>query len=765
LGILAFAGCGGTVSNPSPSLSSISPTSQTAGAPGFSLNVKGSNFVFGSTVLWNGSPRTTTFISSSELQAAILPTDLLVAGAVSVTVVTAGPGGGTTSPATFTINPQNSSVPTITSLSPESVLAGSSQFTLTVNGTNFASNSVVTWNGSNLQTSSSILTNTQLQATVPASDLVTAGMAQVAVLNPAPGGGLSNVVSFTIKNLFPAITSVSPASTKAGGSSFTLTVNGSGFACAVQTTSSCTTSATVINWNGSPQATTFVSASQVTASIGAALIASAGAVQITVTNPPPGGGTSSPVVFNVTSSSSAGGLPQLVDISASRIRGSNGVGNPGRSGPKVVGGGRFVVFSSISQNLAPGLTNNGANVFLRDTCIGASACTPSTTLASVATSGALPNADSLNPSVSSDGRYVVFTSAATTLVPGATNGLAQIYLRDTCTSASDCTPSTTLATVAPDGVTPGDKASSHPFISADSQFIVFASAATNLLSGVTPPSGAQEIYLRTTCAGATGGCAPTTTLVSLQPDGVTPADGVSSDPVIVAGGRFVAFSSTATDLVSVASEGIPQVYWRDTCRGVSSGCTQSTELVSVAFGGMAAGNEASSAPSLGSDGRFVVFASSATNLISPNLPAGTPAQIYERETCTGASSGCTPSTTLVSVASDGVSPAAAAATAPAADSTGRFVAFSSAAWNIASGADNGQAQIFVRDTCAEASGCTPKTALVSQSASSALGNGSSSEPALDAGGHFAAFVSFASNLVANDIASALDDVFLAVTTF
>jgi trimeric autotransporter adhesin len=772
LSVVACVGCSNTLSNPAPSLGSISPTSATAGAPGFTLTVKGGNFVFGSTVLWNGSTRVTTFISRSQLQAIIPPTDVQVPGIAKVQVVTGGPGGGKTASASFTIDPQTSSVPTITSLSPQSALAGGQQFSLLINGTNFALNSIATWNGSNLATGLSVLSNTQLQATVPAGFIVVAGTAQVGVLNPAPGGGLSNLAPFTIKNPLPSISSVAPASTQAGGATFSLTVNGSGFACAVTstttnkdgtTTTTCTTSASVINWNGSAQTTTFVNTSQLTASIDASLIASAQTAQVTVTNPPPGGGTSQPAVFNVLPSPSGGGLPELADISTAGIQASNGIGNPGRSGPVVTGGGRFIAFSSVSQNLVSGLTDNVANVFLHDACTGVTGCTPSTALASVATNGALSDADSLDPAVSADGRFVVFDSAATTLVPGVTSGVAQIYLRDTCTGAIGCTPSTTLVSVAPDGATAGDGPSSQPFVSPDGQFVIFASAATNLVSGVTIPAGAREIYLRTTCAGAASGCTPATTLVSVAPDGATPADGLSSEPVVVAGGRFVAFASTATNLVTVASGGIAQVYWRDTCTG-ASGCTPATMLVSVAPGGAAAGNAASSAPALGADGRFVAFASAATNLVSPNLPSGTAAQIFERDTCTGAS-GCTPATALVSVASDGSSPADAAAVDPAMDSTGRFVAFSSAASNIATAANSGQAQIFVRDTCAEASGCTPATALISQSASGDLGNASSSSPAVDAAGHFAAFVSFASNLVGNDVTPALDDVFLAVTTF
>jgi hypothetical protein len=764
--VLGAVGCSTTFTIPTPILSSISPSSVQANSPGFTLTAKGGNFVSGAVILLNKFALTTTFISGSQLEAFVPPQDLQAPGTLTVQVQNAATSGGPLSGTlTLTITSAPSGIPTITSLSPQSTLAGSPSFTLTVNGTNFSASSVVTWNGQNLATSFSSLSNTQLFAAVPATDVAVAQTVQVAVLNQGPGGGLSNIVPFAINNALPTITSMAPFGAQAGGSTFVLTVTGSGFACGIEGTTSCLTSASVINWNGVSQTTTFVSGSQVTASIDASLITQAQAVQVTVTNPPPGGGTSAPAVFNVVPSSTGTGLPELADISTSGAQALAGIGNPGQSGPAVGGGGRFVVFSSVSQNLVTNLTNNVANVFLRDTCLGlATSCVPSTTLVSVSSAGALPDAPSLEPSVSSNGRYVAFASAATTLVaPSLPSGTpAQIYLRDTCTGATAaCTPTTTLVSLAPDNTTPGNGASTEPFISPDGQFVAFASAATNLVPGVSIPAGAQEIYVRTTCAGATTACTPTTTLISLATDNATPANAVSGQPVITSGGRYVAFSSTATNLVSVASGGIEQVYWRDTCTGASS-CTPATMLVSVTPDGSAAGNASSSSPALGSDGRFVDFASAATNLVSPNLPAGTPAQIYQRDTCTGASS-CTPATTLVSVASDGVSPAASAAVQPAADSLGRFVAFSTAAANFASA--NGQAQIYVRDTCAEASSCTPKTVLVSQSSSSTVGNAASTSPALDAAGKFAAFVSLANNLVSNDATPFLDDVFLAVTTF
>jgi len=177
-------------------------------------------------------------------------------------------------------------LPSISSISPISTPVGSAQFTLTVNGVQFASNSEVEWNGVALTTT--FVSTTELTAVVPASDLTVAGTPLITVFNPT-SGKLSNTTTFTVDNLPPALASVSPASTLAGGAAFALTVNGTGFV----------SGATVL-WNGSSRTTTFVSATQITASITAADIALAGTFAVSVSNPAPGGGASStlPVVVD-----------------------------------------------------------------------------------------------------------------------------------------------------------------------------------------------------------------------------------------------------------------------------------------------------------------------------------------------------------------------------------------------------------------------------------------------------------------------------------
>src|SRR5581483_4213013 len=105
--------------------------------------------------------------------------------------------------------------PTLISLNPNTIVAGGQDFTLTVNGTNFVSGTVVRWNG-NIRVTT-FVSNAQLTATITAADIATAGTSAVTVFNPTPGGGASNALNFSINNPAPALSSLSPNSAIAGG--------------------------------------------------------------------------------------------------------------------------------------------------------------------------------------------------------------------------------------------------------------------------------------------------------------------------------------------------------------------------------------------------------------------------------------------------------------------------------------------------------------------------------------------------------------------
>lgn len=258
-------------------------------------------------------------------------THLLQPGWYGIAVYRDGGAAAGILPFTVRVEPTPNPVPVINNLSPNSATAGGPGFLLTVNGNSFVNGCVVRWNGVNLATN--FVNGNQVTASVPAANLATAGLVPITVFNPAPGGGLSNNGTFTINNPSPTLTSLNPNSRAAGTAAFTLIVNGTGF-----------NNQTVARWNGVNLSTTYVGPNQVTASVGAALIANPGTATVTAFNPAPGGGTSGGLNFNITHP-----VPSVSSISPN----SAVVGGPGFN--LVVNGSGFFDGSSVVRW-------NGANL-------------------------------------------------------------------------------------------------------------------------------------------------------------------------------------------------------------------------------------------------------------------------------------------------------------------------------------------------------------------------------------------------------------------
>jgi hypothetical protein len=416
------------------------------------------------------------------------------------------------------------------------------------------------------------------------------------------------------------------------------------------------------------------------------------------------------------------------------------------------------------------------NVFLRDTCMGAAGCTPTTITIGVASDGSAPDSSCQFPSISADGRFVAFHSFATNLIPGGTSGI-HAYVRDTCIGApGGCTPSTLLVSVASDGTPltscPFGACGVQPAISADGRYVAFESRSSAVVAG--DANGVEDIFVRDTCFGGPPGCVPSTVRVSLASDG-SEGNGDSELAQISADGRFVAFQSFASNLVTGDLNGQnPDVFVRDRDADGDgffdeSGLGETATLrASLAADGsnIAHGFD----PAISGNGRFVGFGSTDSNVV-PGDTVPNSSDVFVRDTCVGAPAGCTPSTIWISVPvlpSTGFDCGGRRASL---SSDGRFVSFVSCSDNFVPGDTNQVNDVFVRDTCIGAAGCTPSTVRVSIAADGTEGNfesgslsGFGNRRMISADGRFVVFDSLATNLFPG-ATSFIFKIFLARTGF
>ncbi|OGO25624.1 MAG: hypothetical protein A2W33_04560 [Chloroflexi bacterium RBG_16_52_11] len=333
------------------------------------------------------------------------------------------------------------------------------------------------------------------------------------------------------------------------------------------------------------------------------------------------------------------------------VASDEGQGNDGSIGGAISADGRYVAFWSAASNLVVGDTNNFLDVFVRDRLLG------TTERVSVASDGSQGNFDSIFPAISADGRYVAFRSHASTLVGGDTNNSDDVFVRDrqagttervsVASDESQGNNGSYRLSISADGryvafdsdasnlvglldtnnwgdifvrdreagttervsVTSDEGQQNFgaifPAISANGRYVVFVSYATNLVGGDT--NGVGDIFVRNRVAG-------TTERVSVANDG-TQGNGESGNPLIEcecepsisADGRYVAFGSEATNLVSEDGNGAPDIFIRDRL-------LRTTGRLSVGSDGSQA-NNGSGQPSISADGRYVAFRSIASNLV------------------------------------------------------------------------------------------------------------------------------------------------------
>jgi Ca2+-binding RTX toxin-like protein len=271
-------------------------------------------------------------------------------------------------------------------------------------------------------------------------------------------------------------------------------------------------------------------------------------------------------------------------------------GNPANnfsSSPSISADGRFVAFDSFASNLVAGDTNNNSpvrnsDIFLRDLL------TSTTTRASIDSAGNQGNSNSFSPSISADGRFVAFQSFVSNLVPGDTNNQPDIFVRGLLTNT------TTLVSVDSAG-NQGNNFSSSPSISSDGRFVAFKSFASNLVPGDT--NNQPDIFVRDLSTN-------TTTRVSVDSAG-NQGNNLSSSPSISADGRFVAFKSLASNLVPENTNNQSGIFVRDLLTNTTTRVSVDSVKVDPVKG-----LDSSGPLSISADGRFVVFGSDVSNLVS-----------------------------------------------------------------------------------------------------------------------------------------------------
>jgi len=398
------------------------------------------------------------------------------------------------------------------------------------------------------------------------------------------------------------------------------------------------------------------------------------------------------------------------------IASSGSQGDADSSSPSLSGNGRFVAFASNADNLVPGDTNGVTDIFVRDVVSG------TTERVSVSSSGAQADAASFAPRITPDGRFVVFASNANNLVSGDTNGTTDVFLHDRTTGVTE------LESVSSSGVQGnGNLGSGAPAVSSDGRFVAFASAATNFLAN-DANLGADDVFVRDRSLG-------TTELISLSSTGVQGNSG-SVGPSISADGRFVSFDSQATNLVPHDGNGNFDVFVRDRVAGTT------TRVSVTSSGAERAGLSGDN--SISADGRFVAFDSRASFVRQDTHPFQRCCyDVYIHDLVTA-------KTELISVSILGTS-GNADSRFPSVSADGTLVAFYSKATNLIANDSNGAWDVFVRDR-----GIPATTTRASVSSSGTAGNLASTLTSISSDGTVVGFESEASNLVTGDTNRAMD---------
>jgi Tol biopolymer transport system component len=623
-----------------PTVTGVAPNTGPA-TGGTAITLTGTNFVSGATVTVGGTAATGVTVVNATTITATTPAGS--AGAATVAVTTTGGTGSLASAFTYL------AAPTVTGVAPNTGPAtGGTAITLT--GTNFVSGATVTVGGT-AATGVTVVNATTITATTPAGS---AGAATVAVTTTGGTGSLASAFTY----LAPLGLSVALAGSGAGRVTSSPTGIDCGVDCGeafpngtlVTLTATPTAGVVFTGWSGACAGTgtcqvmltgpvsvtaTFVSTSSSTPTITTVAPASGptgggtrvvlGGTNLATTTSVTIGGTPASLstasdatsIVIITPPGAAGARDIVVTTAQGAVTVAGGFtynaaatlvnetagANADTLQPTLNGDGSQLAFVSLADNLVPGDTNGAADVFVRDRTTGSIA------RVSVASDGTQANGASERPKISADGRFVVFVSAAGNLVPGDTNSDADVFVRDRDTNGDgtfdQADVSTFRVSVASDGQE-ADGPSSQPDISSDGLWVSFASSARTLVPGDS--NGVEDVFLHHWPSGQT-------LRVSVTTAGKE-ANGPSRAPSISRGALRAVFASDASNLVDDDGNGVRDVFVHERESGV-------TARVSTSAGAGADANDASDSPSIDDAGRLVAFQTRATDITGgPSGPAG-----------------------------------------------------------------------------------------------------------------------------------------------
>ena len=477
------------------------------------------------------------------------------------------------------------------------------------------------------------------------------------------GAGCNDYGNTFQNNTGAVISTLSPSTISAGGPDFTLTVAGSGFVAK-----------TVVQWNGATLSSTAVTDSNgnvlyMTAAVPAALTAKAGTSFVNTLNPHSGNqdnGLSNTLAFLVNPP------PNPVPVVSSIAPAIAAPGSPTLT--LTISGSNFLPASDPSGGSAVHWINGATQFTLPATNITATQI-QATVDFSLLTAQGCAVVSVFNPPSAASG------SSGSGLPGNSGGGGGTSANAPTFTISTDpnfCPAPASATKVSAN--TSQSVSEETPSVSSDGRYVAYTAVQ----------NGLSQVFLRDTCAGADSSCQPKTSLLSVAENGAE-GNANSNTPSINSDGRYVTFSSAATNLVSSTPAG-RQIFLRDTCAGVPSGCSPSTQLVSTDDSGQLSGAD-NILPSISASGRFVAFLSVTYSKYSqPSAPSAKPQpnsgirQVFIRDTCLGATGSCTPTTSRISVQPGDTNSISGKPAGPALSGTASIVGISGA----------GSATVFTR---------------------------------------------------------------------